>query len=327
MQALLVGLGGFGAVWSDLLKTDDTPSSVVVVDSDPALGAAVQARGDRFYTSLEQAFDQEKPDWVLNATPPGAHTAINHAALDHRLPVLCEKPLALDYAEAAEVVARAERDGIRLMVAENYRRFPIVRKMKSLIAAGALGDLVTLHVNFFRDFESRKPYLLAMAEPMLMDVTVHHLDMMRYLTGSEGRRLFAHSYSPKGSTYPGNAAVDLILEMENGAHISYTARLSAPKPETDWKGYWRIEGTRGVLIATDEILLVQDGHTEVFGDLEGVEIRGSLDDFLAWLEGGPEPETSGRNNLKTQCLLHHALESAHSGRMVEVTCAPLENEV
>jgi predicted dehydrogenase len=324
MKALLVGIGSFGLGWYRTLKARSPHLQLVVVDRDPALAANRTAPCEPFYTDLQQAFDREQPDFVVNLTPPAVHTSINHQAFDRRLPVLCEKPIAEDYSQAAEIVARSVREGLLFMIAENYRRWPVMRLARRLIAQDEIGAVTGVSVGFYKERFYAKEYLLNMPDPLLQDVTVHHFDLMRYLAGADGRRILAHSYNPPGSHYPGNAALSLILELETGVTITYTGTLAGKDSETGWGGDWRIEGERGVLLiaAHDDnpaLRLISGGKMREIADFTSVEAPGCLDDFLTALATGREPETSGSDYLQTQALVHHAQQSARMGGWVEIS--------
>ena len=318
MKALLVGIGSFGAGWYRNLKTNYPHIQLAVVDRDPRMAERLSPLPDPFYTDFQAALDAEQPDFVLNVTPPHIHTAINHQAFDRRLPVLCEKPIAEDYAEAEEIVARAVREGIPFMIAENYRRSPAFRLARRMLAAGAIGELSAIYVQFFKETYYEKQYLLNMPDPLLQDVTVHHLDLLRYLTGGEAERILAHSFNPRGSRYPGNAALNLWIEMQAGVLATYAGSMVCKDHQTGWNGEWRLEGTRGVLLVADEVRLVVDGQQQTFNDFSEVDSSTVLDEFLAALAAGREPETSGRDYLNTQKLVHLAQQSARSRSWLSV---------
>lgn len=318
MKMALVGVGSFGAAWYNLLRTEYPWIEVIVVDQDQKRAAQITQHGERCYTSLEAAIDEERIDVVLNATPPAMHTPINQLAFDHRLPVLCEKPIAVDYHEAVTVVTRARREDIPFAIAENYRYFPVIQATKQLLNDNAIGDLRTINVRFFRAFHSDKAYLHTLQQPLLTDVAIHHLDLIRYLSGSEGQRIFAHSYNPQGSSYPGHAAADLLLDMENSVHVAYSGNLVAWGAETGWHGGWRIEGTDGIILVTDQITLLSQRATRTFTGFDDWNLRGALDDFLHALVEQRQPSISGQEYLKTQNLLYHAEQSNDLQQMIDI---------
>src|SRR5436305_621278 len=145
MKMLLVGLGGFGYdYWYKKLKSAYQNLEVALVDRDAKARDKID-QADHFYTSLTDAIEREKPDFLLNATPPAVHSLINNVAFDYKLPVLCEKPISDRYDEAIKIVERATRENIPLMIAENYRYIPFVRRAKQLITDGTIGDLSNIH--------------------------------------------------------------------------------------------------------------------------------------------------------------------------------------
>jgi predicted dehydrogenase len=312
----LVGIGNFGRWWYKVLQTRDD-LNVVVVDPDPA---AVQRldRHEPFYLSFDQALAFKRPEFILNCTPPAVHTRINHLAFDQRIPVLCEKPITEDYAEACEIVGRAMRESHLFMIAENYRRAPAMRKLRQLIEAGAVGEVTALYLHFAKEFFEDKAYLLAMPYPLLQDVSIHHLDAIRYIVGSEARRLFAWNFNPRFSRFHGKAAVNIQIEMENGVPVTYSGNLQARGKETDWLGAWRVEGTRGVLYLDENLHLSLSGETVPYVNSGKSSQELVLEDFLRALDTGQTPETLAVDYLKTQSLVHYAMKSSQIGKVVEV---------
>jgi hypothetical protein len=143
--------------------------------------------------------------------------------------------------------------------------------------------------------------------------------LMRHLIGTEGKRIFARSYSPRGSWFRGNINVCLWLEMENGAMVSYGGSMAAQTREASWVGNWIIEGTEGsILLIDDTIKLVKDGQSVLIDDFTGISSGGCLDEFVRSLQGNRQAETCGTDYLNSQGLVHFALESSQLERMVAI---------
>jgi predicted dehydrogenase len=302
-----------------MLKARAGSIRLAVVDNDPLAVRNLVGPVEPFYTDVAEALEREQPDLLINVTPPGVHNRVNHLAFDHRIPVLCEKPIADEYSAAVEIVNRAVLEDIPFMIAENYRRSPAFRRARRLIASGKIGQIAAVHAQFFKERYFEKAYLLAMPDPLLQDVTVHHFDLVRFLTGSEGRRILAHAYRPAGTSYPGNAGLNFWLELESGAQVTYAGSLSAKGCETGWLGEWRIEGLQGVLRVNEEAVhLDLDERTQTWTDFHEDDSGGPLDEFLAALSEGREPESSGADYLNTQRLVHFAQQSSRQSAWLEI---------
>ncbi|MFD0868058.1 Oxidoreductase family, NAD-binding Rossmann fold [Chlamydia abortus] len=314
MKAILVGLGSAGYGWYKRIR--QAGLELAVVETDPNNRSKADD-GVPLYVDLEEAIGKEQPDFVVNVTPPQVHTRINTIAFDHKLPVLCEKPIAFDYAESVDIVGRSERERIPFMIAENYRRFAYMRKLKQVLESGVIGAVSTMDVSFYRYHNVQRNYSVS----LLDDIAVHHFDLMRYLSGREGRKIYARLFNPIGhwGTDSECLAMNAQLELDGGIMAAFTGSISARGPETEWGGHWRIEGSEGaVLVANQEIRVVRDGEVTVINDYRDVDSPGALADFLRGLRDGTEFETSGRDYLKTQAIVHYANESHRENRPVNI---------
>jgi len=319
MKMIQVGIGSFGNGWYKNIKKEHPELDLAVVDTNPEASKKITGARDRFYPSLSEAIATEKPDFILNTTPPHIHTKINHIAFDNRLPVLCEKPIAEDFAESVEIVTRTEREGIPFMIAENYRRAATMRAAKRALLDGAIGELRTLHCDFYKSFRTEKRYFVEMKDPFLSDVAVHLLDLVRYLAGSEGKEISARSFNPPGSWCRGNMALDAMIEMRNGVIVSFTGSMITKGPETNWRGNWRMEGTEGTMIVVDDkVSLAKGKEITQIGDFAGARGDNCLDDFLRSLKEKRPDETCARDYLNTQALVHFALQSSVKRQTVAV---------
>src|SRR5207245_3978655 len=90
-------------------------------------------------------------DVVDICTPPGTHAEIATAAAAAGKAVICEKPLAVSYAQAASVRDAVERAHVLNAVGFNYRRLPAVSLMKRMIDEGAVGEIRLLRATWLSD--------------------------------------------------------------------------------------------------------------------------------------------------------------------------------
>jgi len=324
MKAILVGLGSAGYSWYKRLRQQDLLAAVV--ESNAAMKAKMEDDPYPFYTSLEDALTEVQADFIVNVTSPMAHTRVNHAAFDRKLPVLCEKPISFDYNESQEVVARAGREDIPFMIAENYRRLPYIRKMKQLLDSGIIGVISTMDVTFYRFHQVERRYTVS----ILDDIGVHHMDLLRYFTGREGKSVQARLYNPLGGWQEEGAVLNAyaLIEMDGGIAVNYAASIAARGRETVWSGNWRIEGDRGAMELIDKEIYVttaEDGVTRHVDDYSGIDTSDTLAEFLASLREKRESETSGRDYLRTQALVHYAKLASASGS-TELVILPEERE-
>jgi predicted dehydrogenase len=129
----LVGAGGFASFLAGSAAT--LPSVALRSVADPRLDAAVSlagAYGARATDSWRDLLDDDGVDAVVVATPPADHADIARAALEAGKHVFCEKPLAVDEADAADLVETVERTGLVLVVDHVLRYNPLLRALTRL---------------------------------------------------------------------------------------------------------------------------------------------------------------------------------------------------
>lgn len=320
MKLIQVGIGGWGSSWYEKIKKEHKDLEVVVVDKNIEAARKLVDKNDRLYDSIIEAIEKENPDLILNFTPPKVHTEIDNIAFDYKLPVLSEKPIADDYVKAVQVVERATKENIPFMIAENYRNYPEIRKMKKLLSEGLIGDIVSLHIDFYKcviDKEGR--YLSTLKNPLVEDIAIHNFDLIRYIAESDVKSIFARNFNPKHSWYTGNTSSLSIMEMENGIMASYAGSMTANGQSTEWYGDWRVDGTKGSLILKDHIISIVSGDKVIqYDDFSDIKTKDCLDEFILSLKENRAGETSGAEYIKTQAMVHFSQESSKAGRMLEM---------
>jgi predicted dehydrogenase len=132
---------------------------------------------------------------VITAPQP-AHVPLAIEAMRAGKHVLVEKPLAKTVAEGREAIAVAEETGKVLMVSQQYRNYPAVRKAAQMIADKHFGDVGTLRVDFRKwantaPREGHKHYFIP--HPLIFDMSIHHFDLMRCILQREPVSVYARS--------------------------------------------------------------------------------------------------------------------------------------
>jgi len=201
--------------------------------------------GVRAYTTIEAALQDEAIDAVYVASPVALHAPYIIAALQAGKHVLCEKPTAMNYAEA-QTMAAAAKDSGRLFGVAFYRRlFPKLIRAKHLLAEGAIGQPLLAEANHHGWLESeergwlRDP-ALAGGGP-LYDKGSHRIDAFNFLFGPPLRATGLHS----------NAVHQLGVEDSTTALIGYAGGVHAVV-DVRWnsriiRDQFRIVGTEGEL--------------------------------------------------------------------------------
>jgi predicted dehydrogenase len=132
----LVGAGGFATFLAGATASLPTVAVRAVADSRPAAARDLaRAHGARCVESWRDLLAEDDVDAVVVATPPAGHAEIARAALEAGKHVFCEKPLALDDADARDLVATVERTGRVLVVDHVLRYNPLLRALTRLPSA------------------------------------------------------------------------------------------------------------------------------------------------------------------------------------------------
>jgi UDP-N-acetyl-2-amino-2-deoxyglucuronate dehydrogenase len=139
------------------------------------------------YTDIEDLIKAENPDIISILTPSGLHAQHIEQLLEHRIPLIVEKPLSLRLADAERVTALAQELQVPLFTVLQNRFNPPVRHLKGALDAGRLGDLVSVnvcvrwcrHPEYYADWHGTWQY----AGGVLANQAIHHVDLLSWLVG------------------------------------------------------------------------------------------------------------------------------------------------
>jgi len=189
-------------------------------------------------------------DAVFVASANASHareTMIAAAAGKH---VLVEKPMAVNRHEAEQMIASCASAGVRLMVAHKIRFSPLIGRMRSLIAQGAIGRVTAARADFvFSATHSPRTWIrdrmLAGGGPVF-DIGVHCLDTLRFVLDDEVVSVSAE-LGPQPTESLTEDSAQIALTFSRGAIGSIFCSFVAPIR----RSFIRIMGTSGILSALD----------------------------------------------------------------------------
>ena len=163
---------------------------VAVSSRDRAKGEAFAAQHEipQVFDSYEAMLDSDAIDAVYNPLPNSMHAEWTIAAAERGKHVFCEKPLAANADEVARMVRACQANGVLLFEAFVFRCHPQTIKLRELLAAGAIGEVVQLqaHFSFFLERPTDNIRMNAeLAGGSLMDVGCYPITFARYVFDSE----------------------------------------------------------------------------------------------------------------------------------------------
>jgi myo-inositol 2-dehydrogenase / D-chiro-inositol 1-dehydrogenase len=217
MRIGIVGAGSMGQVHAAAWL--EAGAQIVAVHSaslESALGLAAQY-GARVCSSLAELL--EHVDVVDLCVPTHLHHAMTLEAATFSKHVVCEKPMALEIADARAMIESCEKAGVRLFIAHVVRFFPHYRAARDAVQAGQIGNLgvVRLKRAAYQPRVSGENWFLDSQKSggMILDLMVHDFDYARWLGGPVAR-VFVKSARACRIDSPTDYAL-VTLEFESGA--------------------------------------------------------------------------------------------------------------
>ena len=182
----ILGAGRMGV--THLRALADEPSIRVTAIVDPfeqaRARAAAAAPGTPAYADLDAALAHGGIDAVLIAAPSTLHLVLVGACAQRGLPMLCEKPCGTTSAEVSAAATAADAAGCLLQIGYWRRFVPDLLELRERVHAGALGELALVSC-YQWDAGPPSPAFRSTSGGIAVDMGVHELDQLRWLTGQE----------------------------------------------------------------------------------------------------------------------------------------------
>jgi predicted dehydrogenase len=188
----LIGTGYIGPIHLEALRRLEGIQIKAVCDVNPALAKKTAERYDipRACDSYLDILNDDTIEVIHNCTPNKYHYTINKQAMERGKHVLSEKPLAMDLAEAAELVELVDKKGVQNGINFCYRYYPVVQEMAVRIKRGDLGEVRMVSGSYYQDWLSTPAdysWRLEKSESGQSNITAdlgsHWFDLVQFTTG------------------------------------------------------------------------------------------------------------------------------------------------
>ena len=309
----LIGAGAIGRTYLDVFAHLGSTELAIVCDLDESIGAAAAAAAGVAFTDDYRLVSDV--DGVIIATPPATHPDIARHFLRSQVAVLCEKPLAIELADARAMVEESRRSGTLLTMASKFRYVPDITTARALIQHGTIGNIV-LYENTFASHVDMTDRWNSVAEisggGVLIDNGTHSLDIARYLLGPIAQVLAVEAHRVQDVAVEDTARIFFTTVNEVAGTIDLSWSVSKSRDsfievygsngmlQIGWKGSsYRLAGS-------DEWVQFGDGYDK----LEAMTAQ--VANFVGALEG-------------TERLLIEAEDAVASVAVVEAAYASLNS--
>ncbi len=320
LRTLHIGVGGRGVWPISLFPQRDDVQVVGLCDIRPEpLAKARDALGlpeSACWADWTVALRDCECDAVVVITPPDLHHEMCLAAVRAGRHVMVEKPFTKCLTEAWQVIAAAEAAGVKLTVCQQARYAPATRAAVDRLAVGDLGapqfGLMTRfsrRPNVHHSGQDRHAYA--------WERGVHDLDTAWSLFGGTPQTVRAVGFNPPWSPYLGGAGMVATVEFSGGGVCSFNSCFMSWRDDNAFA----IECAGGSLsLGGEAVLTPADGGAPI--TLPAVGYPGPeaqvVDDFVGWVNGGPEPVNGMHQNLWIVGTIEAICVAAEERRVVDI---------
>ncbi|GGE02048.1 inositol 2-dehydrogenase [Aureimonas endophytica] len=330
VRIAVLGAGRIGKIHAASVAAN--PKAKLVAVADPfgdAVRTVAEAHGADAMTDAMEAIARPDVDAVVIGTPTDTHVGLMTRAVELGKAVLCEKPIDLDIAESEKAAANVERLGGKVMLAFNRRFDTTFAEIRRSIDAGRIGEVRQVVISS-RDPGMPPAAYVKSSGGIFRDMTIHDLDMARWLLGEEpvlvsaiGSRLVD---APLLEQYDDYDTVMVTLQTASGKQAVINNCREAVY------GYdQRVEvlGSTGLLthdnlrpttmrLTTAEMTDAQEPLLNFFLERYAQAYRAEMNAFVDAIADGKPMPTTVRDGVLALRLAECAVESVRTGRAVTV---------
>ncbi len=343
-KMIQVGTGGHGRAWcQESLPPnikDGLVEVVAAVDINPeALNNAKEflgLRAGQCYTDIHQAFDENPADFCTIVVPPHCHEQVVDVALAYDMHILSEKPIADTLNASVRIANKVKKAGKKMGVTMSHRFDQDKTTLREQLRSGRHGRLNYLMCRFTcdcRKFASWGRFRHEIPDPLMVEGSVHHLDILADLAGAQCETIYAQTWNPPWGEFAGDSQALVTMHFGNDTRAFYEGAKTNAIGLNCWsQEYIRAECEQATLILSHRHLerfpydsgqqnrTAREGQGQAIPLLEQPKWANTwlVEKFVQWLDDGPPMATNVEDNLQSVALIFGAIESSRTGQSVKV---------
>jgi UDP-N-acetylglucosamine 3-dehydrogenase len=330
IKTAVIGVGSMGRNHARVYWEMDGVTLAGVADASDSVAGSVAARyGTKAYVDYRQLLDEQKPEAVTIAVPTEDHLDVARELLQRGIHILIEKPIAFTVEQGQTIIHLAQEAGVQLMVGHIERFNPAIVALKERLAAGELGRVFQIDARRQGPFPARVKDV-----GVVIDLAVHDLDVMRYISGAEIMRVYAETERRIHSTH--EDLLTGLVRLDDGTVGTLTINWLTPTKirelyVTGEEGMFRVDYLTQDLYFFENATALS-GDWETIRMLRGVSegrmirhvvhkkepLRAEQEAFLAAVRGEAPTPVSGQDGLKALELAQAVVTSGRENRAVLV---------
>ena len=224
----IIGLGKIAHQFAQelLLVEDAEIAGVASRDLEKATEFAQMYNCKKAYSSYDEIINDAEIDILYIATPHNYHTVLTIKALKNNKHVLCEKPLALNYADAFQMVAASRKNNKFFMEALWTRFNPSIQESLNKIKNGEIGAVKYITADFafqVKNLESNRLTDIKLGGGALMDIGVYPLFLAYIMLGIPKEIIAKSNFNESGA----DMQTSMILQYDNAQAVLHSSFLSS----------------------------------------------------------------------------------------------------
>jgi predicted dehydrogenase len=330
LKTAVIGVGSMGRNHARVYWEMPEADLVGVSDLDQEAAQAIADRySTRAYSDYRQLLDEGQPDAVTIAVPTVHHLEVALDVIQRGIDLFIEKPIAFSVEDGTQIVSAAEEKGVKLFIGHIERFNPAVIALKDHITKGDLGRVFQIDAHRQGPFPSRINDV-----GVVIDLAVHDLDIMRYITGSEMVRVYAETERRIHSQY--EDLLTGLVRLDDGTVGTLTINWLTPTKirellVTGERGLYRVDLLTQDLfffenpvangLEWDNLRMlrgVREGAMTRFVIAKKEPLRSEQEAFLAAVRGEIPVAVTGEDGLRVVEIAQALIASGKDNQAVEV---------
>ncbi|MFV8466479.1 Gfo/Idh/MocA family protein [Flavobacterium sp. LB1P62] len=236
----IIGLGNIAQQFADDLMLVHDAKIVAVASRNPekAQQFSEKYNCDKAYATYDEIFADDEVDILYIATPHNSHAVLTMKALQSNKHVLCEKPIALSYNDAFQMIEASKKSNKFFMEAFWTRFNPAVREAFHKIKNGEIGDVKYINADFAfqaKELEGNRMADLKLGGGALLDIGVYPLFLSYLILGVPDEIVAKANFHDSGA----DLQTTMILQYDNAQAVLHSSFLSSSNMKAT------ISGTKG----------------------------------------------------------------------------------